>query len=156
MNMVALVDGQPRLLNLKDLIEAFISHRREVVTRRTVFQLRQARARGHVLEGLAVALSNVDEVIELIKQAPSPAEAKRGLMGRAWPSDLVHTMIGDKPAAQFRPEGLAAELGLKPEGYRLSEDQAQASLGLRLQRLPALERGQYAAEQRARLRAVAG
>src|SRR5439155_14571178 len=96
MNMVALVDGQPRLLNLKDLIEAFISHRREVVTRRTVFQLRQARARGHVLEGLAVALSNVDEVIDLIKKAPSPAEAKRGLMECSWPSDLVRAMIGDK------------------------------------------------------------
>jgi DNA gyrase subunit A len=148
MNMVALVDGQPRVLNLKELIDAFISHRREVVTRRTVFQLRQARARGHVLEGLAVALSNVDEVIELIKKAPSPAEAKRGLMGRAWPSDLVHTMIGDKPAAQFRPEGLAAELGLKPEGYRLSEDQAQAILELRLQRLTALERDKIRDEYR--------
>jgi DNA gyrase subunit A len=148
MNMVALVDGQPRLLNLKDLIEAFISHRREVVTRRTVFQLRQARARGHVLEGLAVALSNVDEVIELIKKAPSPAEAKRGLMGRAWPSDLVRSMIGDKPAAQFRPEGLAAELGLKPEGYRLGEDQAQAILELRLQRLTALERDKIRDEYR--------
>src|SRR5438132_11947798 len=100
MNMVALVDGQPRLLNLKDLLEAFISHRREVVTRRTVFQLRQARARGHVLEGLAVALSNVDEVIELIKKAPSPAEAKRGLMQRALPPELVRGMIGDKPVAQ--------------------------------------------------------
>jgi len=140
MNMVALVDGQPRLLNLKDLIEAFISHRREVVTRRTVFRLRQARARGHVLEGLAVALSNVDEVIELIKQAPSPAEAKRGLMQRAWPSALVRSMIGDKPVAQFRPEGLNEAFGLKPEGYRLSEEQAQAILELRLQRLTGLER----------------
>src|SRR6266478_40674 len=140
MNMVALVDGQPRLLNLKDLIEAFISHRREVVTRRTVFQLRQARARGHVLEGLAVALSNVDEVIELIKKAPSPAEAKRGLMQRAWPSELVRSMIGDKPVAQFRPGGLNEAFGLKPEGYRLSEEQAQAILELRLQRLTGLER----------------
>src|SRR5437868_8894510 len=118
MNMVALVEGQPRLLNLKQLIEAFISHRREVVTRRAVFQLRQARARGHVLEGLAVALSNVDEVIELIKKAPSPADAKRGLMERTWPSDPVHAMIGDKPVAQFRPEGLNAAFGLRPEGYR--------------------------------------
>src|SRR5207244_6918704 len=100
-NMVALVDNQPRLLDLKSLLEAFISHRREVVTRRTVFDLRKARERGHVLEGLAVALSNVDEVIELIKQAPSPAEAKRGLMQRAWPSELVRSMIGDKPAAPF-------------------------------------------------------
>src|SRR4051812_37032235 len=140
MNMVALVEGQPRLLNLKQLIEAFISHRREVVTRRTVFQLRQARARGHVLEGLAVALSNVDEVIELIKKAPSPADAKRGLMERPWPSDLVHAMIGDKPVAHFRPEGLNAAYGLKPDGYRLSEEQAQAILELRLQRLTGLER----------------
>src|SRR5438477_1048858 len=148
MNMVALVDGQPRVLNLKELIEAFISHRREVVTRRTAFQLRKARERGHLLEGLAVALSNVDEVIELIKKAPSPAEAKRGLMGRAWPSDLVRTMIGDKPAVQFRPEGRAAELGLKPEGYRLSDDQAQAILELRLQRLTALERDKIRDEYR--------
>jgi len=140
MNMVALVDGQPRVLNLKDLIEAFISHRREVVTRRTVYQLRKARERGHVLEGLAVALSNVDEVIELIKQAPSPAEAKRGLMQRAWPSELVRTMIGDKPVAQFRPEGLNEAFGLKPQGYQLSEEQAQAILELRLQRLTGLER----------------
>src|SRR4051812_17686110 len=140
MNMVALVDGQPRLLSLKELIESFISHRREVVTRRTVFQLRQARARGHVLEGLAVALSNVDEVIELIKKAPSPAEAKRGLMERPWPSDLVRTMIGEKPAAQFRPEGLNAAYGLKADGYHLSEEQTQAILELRLQRLTGLER----------------
>jgi DNA gyrase subunit A len=140
MNMVALVDGQPRVLNLKDLLEAFISHRREVVTRRTVFQLRQARARGHVLEGLAVALSNVDEVIDLIKKAPSPADAKRGLMGRAWPSELVRSMIGGKPVAQFRPEGLNEAYGLKGEGYRLSEEQAQAILELRLQRLTGLER----------------
>ena len=140
MNMVALVDGQPKVLNLKDLIEAFISHRREVVTRRTVFQLRQARARGHVLEGLAVALSNVDEVVDLVKKAPSPADAKRGLMDRAWPSDLVRTMIGDKPAAQFKPEGLNEAYGLKTDGYRLSDEQAQAILELRLQRLTGLER----------------
>src|SRR5437016_6226995 len=148
MNMVALVDGQPRVLNLKDLIEAFISHRREVVTRRTVFQLRQARARGHVLEGLAVALSNVDEAIELIKKAPSPAEAKRGLIERAWPSELVRSMIGDKPAAPFRPEGLAEAFGLKPEGYRLSEEQARAILELRLQRLTGLERDKIRDEYR--------
>ena len=103
MNMVALVDGQPRLLNLKELIEAFISHRREVVTRRTVFELRKARERGHVLEGLAVALSNVDEVIDLIKKAPSPADAKRGLMARAWPSDLVQH--DDRRQAASRSSG---------------------------------------------------
>ena len=140
MNMVALVDGQPKLLNLKELIEAFVSHRREVVTRRTVFQLRQARARGHVLEGLAVALSNVDVVIDLIKKAPAPADAKRALMERAWPSELVRAMIGEKPAAQFKPEGLNPDYGLKADGYHLSEEQAQAILELRLQRLTGLER----------------
>jgi DNA gyrase subunit A len=139
MNMVALVDGQPRVLNLKDLLEAFISHRREVVTRRTVFQLRQARARGHVLEGLAVALSNVDDVIALIKKAPSPPDAKRGLMSRAWESSLVKALIGSGSAAQYRPEGLAEQYGLKDDGYHLSDEQAQAILELRLQRLTGLE-----------------
>src|SRR5919198_3522848 len=114
MNMVALVEGQPRLLNLKELIEAFIAHRREVVTRRTVYELRKARERGHVLEGLAVALSNVDEVIALIKRSPNPAEAKRGLMARPWPSQLVRDMLGATVAAQFRPAGLAGEE--RPEG----------------------------------------
>jgi DNA gyrase subunit A len=148
MNMVALVDGQPRLLNLKDLIESFISHRREVVTRRTVYELRQARNRGHVLEGLAVALSNVDEVIELIKKAPSPAEAKRGLMERAWTSDLVRNLIGNTAVAQYRPEGLLEIYGLKEDGYHLSEDQAQAILELRLQRLTALEQDKIRDEYR--------
>src|SRR5262245_19128919 len=115
MNMVALVDGQPRLLSLKDLIESFISHRREVVTRRTVFDLRKARERGHILEGLAVALSIVDEVIELIKKAPTPADAKRGLLERPWASELVRSMLGDIPVQQFRPEGLAPEFGLKED-----------------------------------------
>jgi DNA gyrase subunit A len=114
-----------------------------VVTRRTVFDLKKARERGHVLEGLAVALSNVDEVIELIKKAPSPADAKRGLMARAWPSQLVREMLervtGGEAAAQFRPEGLAPEFGLKDAGYRLSDEQAQAILELRLQRLTGLE-----------------
>src|SRR6202008_827521 len=148
MNRVALVDGQPRLLNLKDLIEAFISHRREVVTRRTVFQLRKARERGHVLEGLAVALSNVDEVIDLIKKAPSPAEAKTRLMGRPWPSSLVRELLGKSNAAQFRPAGLAEEFGLKDEGYRLSDAQAQAILELRLQRLTGLEQDKIRDEYR--------
>jgi len=147
MNMVALVDGQPRLLNLKELIESFIAHRREVVTRRTVFELRKARGRGHVLEGLAVALSHVDEVIELIKRAPSPAEAKRGLMARAWPSELVKALVGNTTVEQFRPEGLSKAFGLKEDGYHLSDEQAQAILELRLQRLTALEqdkiRGEY-------------
>ena len=131
-NLVALVDGQPKLLSLKDLIEAFISHRREVGTRRTVFELRKARERGHVLEGLAVALSNVDQVIDLIKKAPSPADAKRGLMARAWGSDLVKAMLGSVPPAQFRPQGLNEIYGLKEDGYHLSEDQAQAMQTLRM------------------------
>src|SRR3989442_1585716 len=116
MNMVALVDGQPKLCNLKDLVEVFLQHRREVVTRRTVYELRKARERGHVLEGLAVALANIDEVIDLIKKAPSPVEAKRGLMGRTWPSELVRNLIGEKPVAQFRPEGLNVIYGLKEDG----------------------------------------
>ncbi len=141
MNMVALVDNQPRVLNLKQLLESFISHRREVVTRRTVFELKKARERGHLLEGLAVALSNVDEVIELIKKAPSPADAKRELLGRTWNSALVKEMLARVAGGheQYRPEGLGADFGLKPEGYRLSEEQAQAILELRLQRLTGLE-----------------
>ena len=139
MNMVALVDGQPRLLNLREMIDAFVAHRREVVTRRTVFDLRKARERGHILEGLAVALSNVDEVIALIKAAPAPADAKRGLMARLWASPLVREMLGRAAAGEYRPEGLGAEFGLTEGGYRLSEDQAQAILELRLQRLTGLE-----------------
>jgi DNA gyrase subunit A len=155
MNMVALVDGQPKLLDLKSMIEAFIAHRREVVTRRTVFDLRKARERGHILEGLAVALSNVDEVIALIKAAPSPADAKRELMGRAWRSELVQQMLeraggGDVGggAERYRPEGLGAESGLKEDGYRLSDEQAQAILELRLQRLTGLEQDKIRDEYR--------
>ena len=157
MNMVALVDNQPRVLNLKQLLEAFISHRREVVTRRTVFELKKARERGHILEGLAVALSNVDEVIELIKKAPSPAEAKRELLGRSWNSDLVKEMLSKVSGGheQYRPEGLAAEFGLKPEGYRLSEEQAQAILELRLQRLTGLEQDKIRDEYREVMTAIA-
>jgi DNA gyrase subunit A len=138
-NMVALVDNQPRLLDLKSMLEAFISHRREVVTRRTVYELKKARERGHILEGLAVALSNVDEVIDLIKKAPNPAEAKKGLMSRPWNSDLVQQMMGRAPAAQFRPDGLAEQFGLKADGYHLSDEQAQAIIDLQLRRLTGLE-----------------
>ena len=155
MNMVALVDNQPKVLNLKDLIECFISHRREVVTRRTVFELKKARERGHILEGLAVALSNVDDVIELIKKAPSPAEAKRGLMAKAWPSQMVRDMLNRAAADSFRPEGLAPEYGLKPEGYILSDDQAQAILELRLQRLTGLEQDKIVAEYREVMETIA-
>jgi len=157
MNMVALVDSQPRVLNLKELLEAFIAHRREVVTRRTVHLLRQARERGHVLEGLAVALSNVDEVIELIKRAPSPADAKRELVARPWRSDLVRGMLERVAGSheQYRPAGLAAEAGLKADGYRLSEDQAQAILELRLQRLTGLEQDRIREEYREVMRTIA-
>jgi DNA gyrase subunit A len=147
-NMVALVDGQPKLLSLKELIESFIAHRREVVTRRTVYDLRKARERGHILEGLAVALSNVDEVIELIKKAPSPAEAKRGLMERSWASQLVKDLLGVGDFAQYRPEGLSQEFGLQEGGYRLSDAQAQAILELRLQRLTGLEQDRIRDEYR--------
>src|SRR6476659_1813859 len=148
MNMVALVDGQPKLLNLKQFLDAFLRHRREVVTRRTVFNLRKARDRGHVLEGLAVALSNVDEVIALIKAAPTPAVAKEGLMGRAWRSKLVEEMLERASAEQYRPEGLAATFGLKDDGYHLSDAQAQAILELRLQRLTGLEQDKIRDEYR--------
>ena len=140
MNMVALVENQPRLLNLKKILEAFLRHRREVVTRRTVFELRKARDRGHVLEGLAVALSNVDEIIALIKTAAAPAEAKRELMSRAWHSQLVESMLARADVgADSRPEGLSTDLGLQVDGYRLSEVQAQRILEMQLQRLTGLE-----------------
>ena len=146
MNMVALVDGRPRLLNLKEMLQAFLSHRREVITRRTVFELRKARERGHILEGLAVALSNVDEIIALIKAAQTPAEAKRGLMGRTWRSELVEGMLVRAAAESSRPDGLGPEFGLSKEGYLLSDAQAQAILELRLQRLTGLEQDKIVAE----------
>jgi DNA gyrase subunit A len=146
MNMVALVDGRPELLNLKQMLECFISHRREVVTRRTVFELRKARERGHILEGLAVALSNVDEIIALIKAAPTPAEAKRELMARAWRSTLVEEMLVRASAESSRPEGLAPEFGFSRRGYFLSEAQAQRILEMQLQRLTGLEQDKIVAE----------
>jgi len=146
MNMVALVDGQPRLLNLKQLLECFLSHRREVVTRRTVYELRKARERGHILEGLAVALSNVDEIITLIKAAPTPADAKVGLMGRQWRSPVVEEMLVRAASDASRPDGLAPEFGLSEQGYRLSDAQAQAILELRLQRLTGLEQDKIVSE----------
>ncbi|MBY0341336.1 MAG: DNA gyrase subunit A [Rhodocyclaceae bacterium] len=141
MNMVALVEGRPEILNLKRMLECFLSHRREIITRRTVFELRKARDRGHILEGLAVALSNVDEIIALIKAAPTPGEAKKGLMERIWQSSVVGEMLARAAmdAGLYRPEGLAAEFGLTADGYRLSDAQAQAILELRLQRLTGLE-----------------
>jgi len=146
MNMVALVDGQPRLLNLKQLLECFLSHRREVVTRRTVYELRKARERGHILEGLAVALSNVDEIITLIKAAPTPPDAKRSLMERQWRSPVVEEMLVRAASDASRPDGLAPEFGLSEQGYRLSDAQAQAILELRLQRLTGLEQDKIVSE----------
>jgi len=148
MNMVALVDGQPRLLNLKQFLDAFLRHRREVVTRRTVFELRKARERGHVLEGLAVALSNVDEVIALIKAAPTPADARVQLMARSWRSPLVEEMLKRSEGPVSRPEGLSAEFGLHADGYKLSETQAQRILEMRLQNLTALEQDKIVTEYR--------
>jgi len=139
MNMVALLDGQPRLLNLKQMLEAFLRHRREVVTRRTVFELRKARERGHVLEGLAVALANVDEMIAIIKAAPTPPDAKRELMLRSWTSPVVEEMLKRAASDASRPEGLSVDFGLTPKGYRLSDVQAQEILQMRLQRLTGLE-----------------
>jgi len=146
MNMVALVDGQPRLLNLKQLIECFLSHRREVITRRTVFELRKARERAHIQEGLAVALDNVDEIIALIKASPTPADARRGLMSKLWTSTTVAEMLSRAALDATRPEGLGLEYGLSRSGYLLSETQAQAILDLRLQRLTGLERDKIVAD----------
>ena len=153
-NMVALVDGQPKLCNLKDLIQVFLQHRREVVTRRTVFTLRKARERGHVLEGLAVALANIDEFIAIIRNAPTPPVAKAELMSRAWDSKLVREMLtrtradgGVVNADDYRPEGLEAGYGMGGDGlYRLSETQAQEILQMRLQRLTGLEQDKIVAE----------
>ena len=146
MNMVALVDNQPRLLNLKQMLEYFLQHRREVVTRRTIFELRKARERGHVLEGLAVALANIDEFIAIIKAAANPAIAKQELMGKAWDSSMVREMLvraeTDTPGGRnaYRPEGLLPEYGMQTTGlYRLSDSQAQEILQMRLQRLTGLE-----------------
>jgi len=148
MNMVALVDGQPRLLNLKQFLDAFLRHRREVVTRRTVFELRKARERGHILEGLAVALSNVDDVIALIKAAATPADAKRELMARFWHSKIVEALLERSGGETSRPEGLGAEFGLQKTGYKLSDVQAQRILEMRLQSLTALEQDKITSEYR--------
>ncbi|MFP3753002.1 MULTISPECIES: DNA gyrase subunit A [Cupriavidus] len=155
MNMVALVDGQPRLLNLRQMLDAFLSHRREVVTRRTVFELRKARERGHVLEGLAVALANIDEFIAIIKAAPTPPVAKQELMAKSWDSALVRDMLARAESdtaggrASYRPDGLPAVFGMQPDGlYRLSDGQAQEILQMRLQRLTGLEQDKIVQEYR--------
>jgi DNA gyrase subunit A len=153
-NMVALVNGQPKLCNLKDLVQVFLSHRREVVTRRTVFTLRKARERGHVLEGLAVALANIDDFIAIIRSAPTPPVAKAELMLRPWDSSLVREMLtrtradgGVVNADDYRPDGLEKAFGMGNDGlYRLSETQAQEILQMRLQRLTGLEQDKIVAE----------
>jgi DNA gyrase subunit A len=154
-NMVAIVDGQPRTLNLKDVLDAFIRHRREVVTRRSIYDLRKARERAHILEGLATALANIDEVIELIKASPNPAEAKAGLLARGWASGLIQEMLGAAGAEASRPEGLAAELGLVDGLYYLSSAQAQAILDMRLHRLTGLEQDKILDEYREVLDVIA-
>jgi DNA gyrase subunit A len=153
-NMVALIDGQPKLCNLKDLISVFLQHRREVVTRRTVFTLRKARERGHVLEGLAVALANIDDFIAIIRNAPTPPVAKAELMARPWDSKLVREMLtrtradgGVVNADDYRPDGLEKDYGMGSDGlYRLSDTQAQEILQMRLQRLTGLEQDKIVAE----------
>ncbi|WP_278976911.1 DNA gyrase subunit A [Oligella urethralis] len=163
MNLVALVEGQPRLLNLKQLVECFLRHRREVVTRRTVFQLRKARERGHVLEGLAVALANIDEFIRIIRAAPTPPVAREELMSREWDASLVRTMLDAADegsvmggAAAYRPEDLEPEFGLQANGlYRLSEVQAQEILNMRLQRLTGLEQEKIVSEYEEVMRLIA-
>ncbi|WP_322056656.1 DNA gyrase subunit A [Paraburkholderia sp. J63] len=157
MNMVALVDNQPKLLNLKEMLDHFLSHRREVLTRRTVYELRKARERGHVLEGLAVALANIDDFIAIIKAAPTPPIAKQELMNRPWDSSLVREMLtraeqenataGGREA--YRPEGLNPQYGMQADGlYRLSDTQAQEILQMRLQRLTGLEQDKIIGEYR--------
>ncbi|WP_028311000.1 DNA gyrase subunit A [Derxia gummosa] len=151
MNLVALVDGQPKLCNLRELVVAFLGHRREVVTRRTVFELREARKRGHVLEGLAVALANIDEFIAIIKASPTPPIAKTELMSRHWDSSLVREMLSrtEGGAELYRPEGLDAQFGLQGTGlYRLSEEQTEQILQMRLQRLTGLEQDKIIGEYR--------
>ncbi|MDN7429606.1 DNA gyrase subunit A [Burkholderia sp. AU16741] len=157
MNMVALVDGQPKLLNLKEILQCFLSHRREVLTRRTIYELRKARERGHVLEGLAVALANIDEFIAIIKAAPTPPIAKQELMAKPWDSSLVREMLtraeSENAAAggrsAYRPEGLNPAFGMQTDGlYRLSDTQAQEILQMRLQRLTGLEQDKIIGEYR--------
>ena len=154
-NMVALQDGQPRLMSLREMLDAFLRHRREVITRRTIYELRKARERAHLLEGLAVALANIDEVIALIKASPSPQEARVALLARVWPAGAVPAMLERAGAVDTRPDGLVAEYGLQAQGYRLSEAQAQAILEMRLNRLTGLEQDKIIAEYQQLLSVIA-
>jgi len=159
MNMVALVDGQPRTLNLKQMLSAFIDHRREVVTRRTVFELRKARDRGHILEGLAVAVSNMDEMIALIKGSATPVAAKQELMSRTWQASLVKELLARATertiSEAFRPEGVSDAFGLKADGYKLSDTQANEILQMRLQRLTGLEQDKIVQEYKEIIETIA-
>jgi len=155
-NMVGLVEGRPRLLNLKQVIEVFVRHRREVVTRRTIYELRKARERAHILEGLAIALANIDPVIELIKASASPQEAKQGLLDRPWPPGMVVQMLERAGAESSRPEDLASMYGQQEDGYRLSPAQAQAILDLRLHRLTGLEQEKILTEYQELLERIQG
>ncbi len=155
-NMVALVDGRPQILNLKQFLEAFIRHRREVVTRRTIFDLRKARDRAHILEGLTVALANIDEMIELIKTSASPAVAKERILGRTWQPGLVSALLGAAGAGASRPEDLLPAYGLVDGGYRLSEAQAKEILEMRLSKLTGLEHDKLTDEYKALLETIRG
>ncbi|MDB6087958.1 MAG: gyrase subunit [Gammaproteobacteria bacterium] len=153
-NMVALQDGQPKLMSLKEMLDAFIRHRREVVTRRTIYDLKKARERAHILEGLAVALANIDEVIALIKASSSPSEARTALLDRGWPAGIVPELLARAGAISTRPGGLAAEFGLLEGSYRLSEAQAQAILDMRLNRLTGLEQDRIIDEYKELLESI--
>ncbi|NUS39309.1 MAG: DNA topoisomerase 4 subunit A, partial [Lysobacter sp.] len=155
-NMVALVDGRPQLLNLKQMLEAFVRHRREVVTRRTIFELRKARSRAHILEGLTVALANIDEMIELIKTSENPQVAKERMLARRWQPGLVGSLLAAAGADASRPEDLPAGVGLLGDGYQLTDTQAQQILEMRLHRLTGLEQEKLTDEYRQLLETIAG
>jgi DNA gyrase subunit A len=155
-NMVALVDGRPKLLNLKEMLEAFVRHRREVVTRRTIFELRKARARAHILEGLTVALANIDAMIELIKTSENPQVAKERMLARTWEPGLVGALLSAAGAEASRPEDLPAGVGLLDSGYQLTETQAQQILEMRLHRLTGLEQEKLTDEYKALLETIRG
>src|SRR5690606_27448640 len=155
-NMVALVDGRPQLLNLKQILEAFIRHRREVVTRRTIFELRKARARAHVLEGLTVALANIDEMIELIKTSANPNEARERMLARTWEAGLVATLLEAAGAEASKPDDLPKGVGLLDGRYQLTEVQAQQILEMRLHRLTGLEQDRLTDEYRQLLETIRG
>ncbi len=154
-NMVALVDGQPRTLGLREILDAFIRHRREIVTRRTIFDLRKARDRAHILEGLTVALANIDEMVELIRTSPTPEEARQRMLARSWEPGMVRALLAAAGADASRPEGLDAGIGLSDAGYQLSETQAQQILEMRLARLTGLEQEKLSDEYRELLTTIA-